>query len=78
LIEAAWHYRRRPTISLTLRRRQDGQPAAAIDAAWRAQLRLHGRWMHLDGRRAKKRTTVAAAVARELACFVWELARQPD
>lgn len=77
LIEAAWHYRRRPTISLTLRRRQDGQPAAAIDAAWRAQLRLHGRWLHLDGRRAKKRTTVAAAVARELACFIWEIATQP-
>ena len=39
LIEAAWHYRRRPAVSLTLRRRQDGQPPAAIEAAWRAQLR---------------------------------------
>ena len=78
LIEAAWHYRRRPVISLTLRRRQNGQSPAAIDAAWRAQLRLHGRWAHLDGRRAKKRTTVAVAVARELACFVWEIARLPD
>ena len=26
LVEAAWHYRRPPRISLTLRRRQDGQP----------------------------------------------------
>ena len=78
LIEAAWHYRRRPAISLTLRRRQDGQPPAAIDAAWRAQLRLSARWAHLDARRAKRRTTVAVAVARELACFVWEIARQPD
>lgn len=78
LIEAAWHYRRRPVISVRLRHRQDGQPAAAIEAAWRAQLRLHSRWAHLDGRRAKKRTTVAAAVARELACLVWEIARQPD
>lgn len=78
LIEAAWHYRRQPAISLTVRRRQHGQPPAAIDAAWRAQLRLHSRWAHLDGRRAKKRTTVAVAVARELACFVWEIARQPD
>jgi transposase len=70
LIEAAWHYRRRPAVSLTLRRRQDGQPPAAIEAAWRAQLRLSARWTHLDARRAKRRTTVAVAVARELACFV--------
>jgi transposase len=78
LIKAAWHYRRRPAISSTLRRRQDGQPPAAIEAAWRAQLRLSGRWAHLDAHRAKRRTTVAVAVARELACFVWEIARQPD
>ena len=78
LIEAAWHYRRAPAVSLTLRRRQDGQPPAAIEAAWRAQLRLSQRWAHLDARRGKKRTTVAVAVARELACFVWEIARQPD
>lgn len=78
LIEAAWHYRRRPAVSLALRRRQDGQPTAAIDAAWRAQLRLSHRWAHLDASRGKRRTTVAVAVARELACFVWEIARQPD
>jgi transposase len=78
LIEAAWHYRRRPAVSLTVRRRQDGQPPEAIDAAWRAQLRLSARWAHLDARRAKRRTTVAVAVARELSCFVWEIARQPD
>ena len=77
-IEAAWHYRRPPRVSLTLKRRQQGQPPAAIDAAWRAQQRLHRRWTHLDGQRGKKRTTVAVAVARELACFVWEIANQPD
>lgn len=78
LIEAAWHYRRQPAISLTLRQRQQGQPPATVEAAWRAQLRLHARWARLDGLRGKKRTTVAAAVARELACFVWEIAHQPD
>ena len=78
LVEAAWHYRRPPRISDALRRRQDGQSPAAIDAAWRAQMRLHRRWAHLDAARAKKRTTVAVAVARELACFVWVIARQPD
>ena len=78
LIEAAWHYRRPPRVSLELRRRQTGQPPAAIEAAWRAQMRLHRRWVDLDARRGKKRTTVAVAVARELACFVWEIARQGD
>jgi transposase len=51
LVEAAWHYRRQPSLSLALKRRQKGQPPAAIDAAWRAQLRLHRRWSHLDGAR---------------------------
>jgi transposase len=78
LVEAAWHYRRAPNVSLTLRRRQKGQPPAAVEAAWRAQLRLHRRWAHLDTARAKKRTTVAVAVSRELACFVWEIAQQAD
>ena len=78
LIEAAWHYRRPPRISLDLRARQAGQPPAAIEAAWRAQLRLHRRWAHLDAARGKRRTAVAVAVARELACFVWEIACQPD
>jgi len=78
LVEAAWHYRRPPRVSLVVKRRQAGQPAPAIEAAWRAQLRLHQRWAQLDGVRAKRRTTVAVAVARELACFVWEIAQQPD
>jgi transposase len=78
LVEAGWHYRRPPRVSEPLRRRQAGQPPAAIDAAWRAQLRLHRRWAHLDSARAKKRTTVAVAVARELTCFVWEIAQQAD
>jgi transposase len=78
LIEAAWHYRRAPRISRELRRRQAGQPPAAIEAAWRAQLRLHRRWSHLDGARGKRRTAVAVAVARELACFAWEIATHSD
>jgi transposase len=78
LIDAAWHYRRRPAVSLALRTRQQGPPPAAIKAPWRCQLRLSGRWAHLDARRAKRRTTVAVAVARELTCFVWEIARRPD
>jgi transposase len=78
LVETAWHYRRQPSISLTLKRRQTGQSPAVIETAWRAQIRLYRRWTHLDTERAKKRTTVAVAVARELGCFVWEIAQQAD
>jgi hypothetical protein len=42
------------------------------------QPRLHRRWAHLDAAPSKMRMTVAVAVAREFACFVWEIAQQPD
>jgi len=41
LVEAAWHYRRRPTIGRALAERQDGQRAEAVAIAWSAQQRLH-------------------------------------
>jgi transposase len=41
LVEAAWHYRKRPAIAKPLTGRQDGQPAQAIAVAWSAQQRLH-------------------------------------
>ena len=78
LAEASWHYRRHPAVSKTLRNRQAGQSPHAVDVAWRAQQRLHQRWTVLDSQRGKRRTIVAIAVARELACFVWEIARLPD
>jgi transposase len=76
LVEAAWHYRRPPRVAKDVRARQAGQDPAAIETAWRAQQRLHARWQHLEGERGKRSTTVAVAVARELAAFCWELAHQ--
>ncbi|MCA1698402.1 MAG: IS110 family transposase [Actinobacteria bacterium] len=75
LIEAAWHYRKRPVRGKALERRQDGQPAHVLAISWQAQQRLHRIWRRLDGERAKRRTIVAVAVARELAGFCWALAR---
>jgi transposase len=74
LVEAAWHYRNPPRISKDLERRQRGQDARAIDAAWRCQRRLYQRWQRLDTERGKRRTLVAVAVARELSSYCWELA----
>jgi transposase len=72
LVEAAWHYRPRPRIGKTLSNRQDGQPAEAIAIAWSAQRRLHHTWTRLE-KRAKRRTIIAVAAARELAGFVWAI-----
>ena len=66
LVEAAWHYRKRPTIGTALAARQDGQPAHAVAIAWSAQRRLHRTWQRLFEQRAKRRTIIAVAAAREL------------
>jgi transposase len=72
LIEAAWHYRPRPNLGKTLTERQDGQPQAAVAVSWKAQLRLHRTWTRLEAR-AKRRTLIAVAAARELSGFCWAI-----
>ena len=71
-MEAAWHYRSRPAIGRALTDRQDSQPPAAIAVSWSAQRRLHRTWPRLEAR-AKRRTIIAVAAARELAGFVWAI-----
>jgi transposase len=71
LIEAAWHYRHKPTVSHTLRKRQEGQPGEVVAIARRSQVRLHRRfWKLVDGSK-KPPNKVAVAIARELAGFIW-------
>jgi transposase len=72
LVEAAWHYRPRPRIGRALADRQSGQPPDAIAIAWSAQRRLHRTWTRLEAR-AKRRTIIAVAAARELAGFAWAI-----
>ncbi|HTU84636.1 MAG TPA: IS110 family transposase [Solirubrobacteraceae bacterium] len=72
LVEAAWHYRSRPSIGRALNDRQDGQPPEAVAIAWSAQRRLHRTWTRLEAR-AKRRTIIAVAAARELAGFCWAI-----
>jgi transposase len=73
LVEAAWHYRRPPRLGTRLKGRQEDQPAAVIAIAWKAQQRLHHLWRRLDTKRGKRKTIVAAAVARHLAGFCWAI-----
>jgi transposase len=77
LVEAAWHYRKRPAISTALHDRQAGQPAQAIAIAWSAQQRLHRTWQRLE-QRAKRRGIIAVAAARELAGFCWAITTRTE
>ena len=72
LVEGAWHYRSRPAIGRALTDRKDSQPPAAVAVSWSAQRRLHRTWTRLEAR-AKRRTIIAVAAARELAGFCWAI-----
>lgn len=75
LIEAAWSYRFPARISRELLLRQEGLAKPIRDTAWKAQERLCGRYRTL-ARAGKPPNLVTAAIARELAGFVWAIARQ--
>jgi transposase len=73
LTEAAWNYRFKARIGYRAQRRQENLPQAIRDLAWKAQLRLTGRFARLRARGVQI-NKVCVAVARELAGFVWAIA----
>jgi len=76
LIEAAQHCAMRPSVGAALKKRREGQPGWVLAIADRAQLRLHRRFWHLQ-LSGKNRTKAIAAVARELAGFIWAILQGP-
>ena len=74
LTEAAWCYRFKPRVGYQAQRRQEDLPESARAIAWKAQLRLTERYAKLHAR-GVTRNKVCVAVARELAGFVWAVAR---
>src|SRR6201986_2038484 len=74
LIEAAWSYRFPARISREQLLRQEGLTQLIRDTAWKAQERLCRRYRKLV-RAGKSPTVVTAAIARELAGFVWAIAK---
>lgn len=72
-VESAWAYRHKPSLKGDLLRRQEGQTAQARDISWRAQVRLHKKYIGLI-MRGKGGGVTTAAVARELLGFVWAIA----
>lgn len=74
LVEAAWSYRGRNSVSAVVAKRRQGCPAPVIQIAQRAQDRLHRKFWRLTSR-GKSSQVAVVAVARELAGFVWAIAQ---
>jgi transposase len=77
LVEAAWAYRLKARVSRHLWRRLAGLPQPICDLAWKAQIRLCGRYRLLRAR-GKHQHTVITAIARELAGFIWAIGQQVE
>jgi transposase len=75
LYEAAWCYRQSAKVGQWMKARLPANvPQYALDIAWKAQLRLCGRYRKLIARRKRSQIAVTA-IARELLGFVWAIAR---
>ena len=74
LVEAAWNYRFPARIGETITPRLEGLPQGIVDIGWKAQLRLCARYRRLRARGLHQNKT-CAAIARELAGFVWDIGR---
>jgi transposase len=74
LVEAAWHYRHKPSEGAKLRMRRQGQPGWVISVADKAQIRLHRRYWRMLAR-GKAPNVATVAVARELVGFIWDVLR---
>ena len=72
VVESAWSYRHLPRVGEKLRKRHQGVPAEIIEIAWKAQNRLHKRYMKLIAA-GKDQRKVMTAIARELLGFIWAI-----
>ncbi len=75
LVEAAHAYSFPARVSRHLLKRQEDLPQSVREIAWKAQVRLCGRFRRLMAR-GKERNKVVTAIARELTGFMWAIARE--
>src|SRR5438132_1047814 len=75
LIEGAWAYRYPAKVSRHLQLRLEHVPKVIQDISWKAQVRLCKRYRRLVAR-GKNVNQVVVAIAREMAAFVWAIARE--
>jgi transposase len=74
LIEGAWAYRYPAKVSRHLQLRLEKLPQVIQDISGKAQVRLCKRYRRLMAR-GKNANQVVVAIAREMAAFVWAIAR---
>jgi transposase len=79
LIEGAWTYRYPARISPTIQARLEGLPRTVREIAWKGQVRLCARYRRMT-MAGKLTTVVVAAIAREMAAFLWAIGQEvkPD
>jgi transposase len=77
LVESAWSYRHRPSVKGELEKRLEGQCAHVQETSWKAQERLHRKYLKMV-KRGKHRNLAMAAVGRELVGFIWSIARNAE
>ena len=75
LIEGAWAYRFPAKVSAHIQKRLEHLPKPIQDIGWKAQVRLCKRYRRLTAR-GKHPNVAVTAVARELAAFMWAIARE--
>jgi transposase len=75
LIEGAWAYRFPAKVSAHIQKRLEHLPKPIQDIGWKAQVRLCTRFRRLTAR-GKHPNVAVTAVARELAAFMWAIARE--
>jgi transposase len=75
LVEAAQTYHHPARVTRLLLERQEGIAKEILDIAWKCQVRLCSRFRRLVAK-GKNRNAVVTAIARELAAFMWAIAKQ--
>jgi len=75
LVEAAQAYSHPARVTRPLLKRQEGLSQDVLDIAWKCQVRLCTRFRRLMAK-GKNRNAVITATARELAAFIWAIAKQ--
>jgi transposase len=75
LVESAWTYRFPARVSAAKLVKLQALPKTVTDIAWKAQTRLCARYRALTAK-GKKPTVAVTAIAREMAAFIWAIARE--
>ena len=77
LVESAWTYRHPPKIGKAKLYRLEQASPAVREIAWKAQSRLCARYRRLVAK-GKRNTVATTAIAREIAAFLWAIAREVE